>query len=196
MNGLQKRALATSGIVGLLLAVTAMIAYACTNLASLNLETATGAAGDRLDVTGSSFGAEPDVVLHWNSIEGQELATVTPDQAGNVTASIRIPSDAQPGYYVIVATQVGEDGSQVFGGPARAAFQVLGPGGEALATQPAGPDQLAQFATSSTSAASAGMIALTAALGIIGLGLFGAGVAGLARQAGGAPEAATSKRRD
>lgn len=189
----RTRAVTMAGVVGMLLAVTAMVAYACTNLASLNLETSTGAAGDQLTVSGSSFGAEPEVVLHWNSVEGQELASVTPDQAGNITASITVPEDVQPGYYVVVATQTAEDGSQVFGGPARAAFQVLGPGGEALSTQPAGPDQLAQFASSTGSTASAGMIALTAALGIIGLGLFGAGIAGVARQAGGAPETARAR---
>lgn len=179
----KRRALTVTGAVGFLLAATAMIAYACTNLASLNLESSTGAAGDTLQVTGSSFGAEPDVTLHWNSVEGAELATVTPDQAGNINATITIPEDAQPGYFVLVATQTGEDGSQVFGGPARAAFQVLGPGGEALETQPAGPDQLAQFAASSDSTSAAGMIALTAALGVLGLGLFGAGIAGFAREA-------------
>lgn len=182
MRRTKKRAVTVTSFVGFFLAATAMIAYACTNIASLNLESSTGAAGDELAVTGSSFGAEPEVVLHWNSIDGAELASVVPDQAGNISTSITVPEGTQPGYYVVVATQTGEDGSQVFGGPARAAFQVLGPGGEALQAQPAGPDQLAQFASESGATASAGMIALTAILGLLGLGLFGAGVAGFVRE--------------
>lgn len=181
----KRRALTVTSIVGFLLAATAIFAYACTNLASLNLETSTGAAGDEIAVTGSSFGAEPEVVLHWNSVEGAELATVTPDQAGNIATSVTVPADAEPGYYVIVATQVSEEGGQVFGGPARAAFQVLGPGGEALSAQPAGPDQLAEFASDSAATASTGMVALTALLGLLGLGLFGAGVTGFVRESRG-----------
>lgn len=182
MNRSKRRAVTITTIVGFILAATAMLAYACTNIASLNLESSTGAAGDRISVTGSSFGAQPEVVLHWNSIEGAELATVQPDRAGNIATSIVVPENTQPGYYVIVATQTSEDGGQVFGGPARAAFQVLGPGGEALQAQPAGPDQLAQFASGAPAAASSGMIALTALLGLLGLGLFGAGVAGFVRE--------------
>lgn len=181
----KRRALTVTSVVGFLLAATAIFAYACTNLASLNLETSTGAAGDEIAVTGSSFGAEPEVVLHWNSVEGAELATVTPDQAGNIATSVTIPEDAEPGYYVIVATQTSEEGGQVFGGPARAAFQVLGPGGEALSAQPAGPDQLAEFASDSAATASSGMVALTALLGLLGLGLFGAGVTGFVRESRG-----------
>lgn len=160
------------------------LAYACTNLATLNLEKATGAAGDQLAVTGSSFGAEQPVTLHWNSLEGAELATVKPDQAGNISATVTIP-EAQPGYYVLVATQTDEEGNQVFGGPARATFQVLGPAGAALDAQPASGEQLAAFSEQSQGI-STGMIALTALLGIAGIGLFGAGVAGFVRQTRGA----------
>lgn len=181
----KRRALTVTGVVGFLLAATAVFAYACTNLASLNLETSTGAAGDELAVTGSSFGAEPEVVLHWNSVEGAELATVTPDQAGNIATTVTIPEGAQPGYYVVVATQTSEEGGQVFGGPARAAFQVLGPGGEALAAQPAGPDQLAEFASETAATTSTGMVGLTVVLGLLGLGLFGAGIAGFVRESRG-----------
>lgn len=178
----RTRVLALTGFVGLILAATAAFAYACTNLATLNLSSATGQAGEQLTVTGSSFGAEPDVTLRWNSVEGSELATVTPDQAGNIQATVTVPEDAQPGYYVVVATQTNEEGSQTFGGPARAAFQVVGPAGDTLVAPQPGAEQLAQFATESATGISPGMIALTALLGVVGLGLFGAGVAGFARE--------------
>lgn len=180
MLSTKSRLGAIASVSALTLMLVGAIAYACTNLATLNLEKATGAAGDQIAITGSSFGADQPVTLHWNSLEGAELATVSPDQAGNISASVTIP-EAQPGYYVIVATQTGEDGSQVFGGPARATFQILGPGGAALDAQPASGEQLAAFSEQSQGI-STGMIALTALLGIAGLGLFGAGVAGFVRQ--------------
>jgi hypothetical protein len=161
--------------------LAASAAWACTNLATLNLSQAAGTSGQSITVTGSSFhvastGPATPVVLHWNGAAGPVLATVNPDATGNITATITIP-DAQPGYYVLVATQQ-TNGQDAYGTPARAAYQILAPGQRAAVTPNAVQGGTVAPATSST-----GVLALTIALGVVGLALFGAGVGAFARQA-------------
>ncbi|MGH9121055.1 MAG: hypothetical protein ACRDYC_03790 [Acidimicrobiales bacterium] len=171
------------GALGASLALGASAAWACTNLATLNLSSASGTVGQSITVTGSSFhaaqtGPQVPVVLHWNSVSGPALATATPDATGNISATIAVPQ-ANPGYYVIVAVQQATAGVDEYGTPARAAFEVITPGQHPAVTPNAG--QSAGVAT--TSPSSTGVIALTVALGVAGLALFGAGAASFARQA-------------
>lgn len=161
-------------------------AFACTNLATLNLSAASGQAGDTITVTGSSFSVPPDggipaVVMTWNGVDGEELASTTPDSAGNVSATFEIP-DGQPGYYVIVASQVDEDGVDLYGTPARASFQILGPGGESV-VQPVAPTPAV-----AGDAGTSGIVALTAILGVLGLALFAAGFGAFVKQLRGREE--------
>lgn len=169
-------------------------AFACTNLATLNLSAATGQAGDTITVTGSSFsvaeeGASQPVVLNWNGADGPELASTTPDDAGNISATFEVP-DGQPGYYVIVASQVDEEGEPMYGTPARASFQILGPAGES-AVQPAAPSPAVTAEPGTT-----GIIALTAILGVLGLALFAAGFTAFVKQMRGREEPATAPVRE
>lgn len=169
-------------------------AFACTNLATLNLSSATGQAGDTITVTGSSFavaseGESQPVVLNWNGADGTELASTTPDDAGNISATFEVP-DGQPGYYVILASQVDEEGEPTYGTPARASFQILGPAGESAA-QPAAPSPAVTAEPGTT-----GIIALTAILGVLGLALFAAGFTAFVKQMRGAEEPATAPVRE
>lgn len=166
--------------VGFLLAA-ASAAFACTNLATLNLSNAAGSGGQTITVTGSSFhvatsGPQVPVVLHWNSATGPVLATVTPDATGNISAQVTIPN-AQPGYYVVIASQQ-TNGVDEYGTPARAAFEILAPG-----QHPAVAPNAVQGGAVASSPSSSGVLALTIALGVLGLALFGAGVGTFARQA-------------
>lgn len=170
------------GTMGAALVLGLSTAWACTNLATLNLSSAAGQPGQAVTVTGSSFkvatsGPATPVVLHWNSVTGPALASVVPDQAGNISAQIAIPQ-AAPGYYVLVATQT-VDGTDAYGTPARAAYEIVAPGQHPAVTPNAG--QTAGVASSSPS--NTGVIALTIALGVAGLVLFGAGAGAFARQA-------------
>ena len=164
--------------------VFGMAAWACTNLATLNLSAAAGKAGDTVTVTGSSFrvakapAVSDSVVLHWNGADGPVLASVVPDKAGNISATFSVP-EGQPGYYVLVATQKDAKGVDAYGTPARASFQILGPNGESV-VQPAGSQANAPVASEPSSA---GIMALTAGLGVLGLALFGAGFTAFVRQA-------------
>jgi hypothetical protein len=176
-----RRLLLGCSVVGAGLLFAASAAWACTNLATLNLSNAAGTSGQSITVTGSSFhvassGAQTPVALHWNGAAGPVLATVTPDATGNISATVTIP-DAQPGYYVLVATQQ-TNGVDAYGTPARAAFQILAPG-----QHPAVSPNAVQGGTVASSPSSTGVLALTVALGVLGLALFGAGVGAFARQA-------------
>ncbi|MDQ6616878.1 MAG: hypothetical protein M3083_19555 [Actinomycetota bacterium] len=176
-----RRLLLGCGVAGAGLLFAASAAWACTNLATLNLSNAAGTSGQSLTVTGSSFhvassGAQTPVLVHWNGATGPVLATVTPDATGNISATVTIP-DAQPGYYVLVATQQ-DKGQDAYGTPARAAFQILAPG-----QHPAVAPNAVQGGTVAPSTSSSGVLALTVGLGVLGLALFGAGVGAFARQA-------------
>jgi len=194
MNLRRKCTLAFGGAAGALV-IAGAPAFACTNLATLNLSSTAGKAGDTVTVTGSSFRVDRTdvarslpVVLRWNGTEGTVLAEAQPDRAGNISATFAVP-DGQPGYYVIVATQRNDQGVDQYGTPARASYQILGPNGQSV-VQPAGTPATAVGSEGSSS----GVIALTIALGALGLGLFGAGFVAFARQARRAPSAAPVRK--
>lgn len=179
---MNKRRFGRMALMGGLLAMgvslaAASTAFACTNLAELNIGPAAGPAGTQVTVTGSAFAHVPantPVALHWGSANGPVLATLTPDKAGAIgPATVTIPADAAPGSYVIVASQTEIDNGQTpWGLPARTGFTVSGAGAPAAAAHSA-----AVGSVSSSSGASGGLIALTVALGIGGLILFGLGAA-------------------
>lgn len=191
-----KKGMAFFGTAVAAMAITAVAAFACTNLATLNLSTASGGVGDAVTVTGSSFRVsssadEPvmPVVLNWNGADGPILAETTPDDAGNISATFSVP-EGQPGYYVLVASQVDAEGVDAYGTPARASFQILGPNGEST-VQPAGTQ-----AATPAEPSSSGIIALTVGLGVLGLALFGAGFTAFVRQAKGSEAPVASKVRN
>src|SRR6478672_13325795 len=137
---LRKKVTTVFGAAAAASVIAGAAAFACTNLATLNLSSTAGKANDSVTVTGSSFkvnsanvSASDPVVLRWNGTEGTQLASVVPDKAGNISATFAIP-DGQPGYYVIVATQKDAKGVDAYGTPARASFQILGANGQSVVT--------------------------------------------------------------
>lgn len=174
------RAMVAGMVVLTAAAVSGAAAFACTALATIDAQAAAAPVGSTVTVTGSSFsaaaGAAP-VVFHWNGANGAEVARVTPDAAGNVTASFTVPK-ADAGYYTLVATQQNAKGEAVYGTPARQSFQVLGADGRA----PAAPAVAQPPLTPASSPDSGGVVALTMILGAAGLTLFGAGLTTMVRQ--------------
>ena len=192
---LRKKVAVVFGSAATATIVAGAAAFACTNLATLNLSSSAGKTGDTVTVTGSSFRvnatnveASDAVVLHWNGVDGATLAEVKPDRAGNISATFTVP-EGQPGYYVIVATQKDARGVDAYGTPARASYQILGPNGQSV-VQPVG----SSAGTVGTETSSSGIIALTVGLGALGLALFGAGFIAFVRQARRAPAAAAVRR--
>ncbi len=191
-----RKSLSLFGVLVTVLAVAGATAYACTNLATLNLSAATGKAGDTITVTGSSFrmpsGVETGVQLRWNGTDGPVLAETRPDRVGNISAQVQIPQ-AAPDSYVIVAVLRDAKGADTSGTPARAQFQIVGGAGRAA---PSATGAQAPVTATSSSGASSTSVALLLLLGAAGLGLFGAGFVAVARQARGqkAPAAAPVRR--
>ncbi|HEV2760479.1 MAG TPA: hypothetical protein VGV86_13020 [Acidimicrobiales bacterium] len=173
--------------------VVGAAAFACTNLATLNLSSTAGKAGDVVTVTGSSFavgrGDAPTlpVQLRWNGVDGMVLAEATPDRAGNISATFTVP-EGMPGYYVLVATQRNAQGVDTYGTPARASYQILGANGQSVVT----PATSAAAASVPSEPSSTGIIALTVGLGVLGLALFGTGFVAFVRQTRATAAAATA----
>ena len=167
------------------LVVTAAGAFACTNISTLNISDSSGRPGSTVLITGTSFGnSSPTgrrtttplpVRIRWNGTDGETLAEVLPDTAGNISASVTIPA-AAPGHYVIFAVQQDADGYHMYGTPARIAYQVLTPDG-----RPAPP--LAAAPTESTGAGSdpSDLPVALVVLGVLGGALFVAGFAAFVR---------------
>lgn len=156
-------------------------AFACTNLATLNLGTPSAKAGTAVSVTGSSFatakeGAAPiPVAIRWNSVNGPVLATLVPDASGSITGSFT-PPETTPGHYIVMATQLDDKGENQFGTPARVPFEILGPTGESV------PPPVRQLSSSSSDSSSSIPLVLLAVVGIGALALFAAGLASFQKE--------------
>lgn len=190
--------------LGACIAVFGGGAFACTNLATLNLSTSMGKPGDAVTVTGSGFMASADempmdgmvmdmsgmsmmgmgatsarspVVLRWNGPDGPVLSDAIPDKSGTISVLFTIP-ETRAGHYTVVAVQKNRQGFDVYGTPARAPIQVVGTGQPAgSGVRGAGPEGAAGQSNST------GVIALTIGLGVLGVGLLGAGGLGATRMA-------------
>ena len=169
-----------SGLVMLAVAVgLSASAWACTALATLEPSAAATPAGSNVAVTGSGFatkGAGP-VVVHWGGVAGPEVGRATPDANGNITAQVAVPK-ADPGQYVLVATQAKTNGEAVYGTPARASLGVTGTDGAVPAAPVAGTDNVT---TPPANSGGSGVVALTLVFAAAGLALFGAGFITLAK---------------
>jgi hypothetical protein len=178
-----RRTVASSAaLAAVALAVWGAAAFACTNLATLNLSSGTGKPGDVITVTGSSFrmpsGVTTGVLLRWNGLDGPVLAEALPDRVGNISTTFTVP-EVPPDNYVVVAVLRDARGNNTSGTPARAQFQVLG-----ATAQPVPAPAAAQLvAGGGTSSGSAVPLALLVTLGLAGTVLFGAGFVAVARQA-------------
>ena len=164
--------MATGLVVSFLAFGFAAAAFACTSLATLDAPTAAAPVGSNVSVTGASFSAKAGtpVVVHWGGASGPEVARAVPDASGRIAVNFAVPK-ADPGFHVLVATQLDAEGKAVYGTPARASFAVAGPDGAA----PASPAVAPQQPTSTPSSGTDGVLVLTLALGAAGLALFGAG---------------------
>lgn len=128
--------LASKGRVWLLVVMLVVAACMATSadLPSLEVTPIAGRPATTLEVRGERFSAAADageVRLRWDDADGRVLATVAPDQAGELTTTVSIPGDAEEGFHLLVATQrvAGDDGEMeaVFGTPAQATVRLYEP---------------------------------------------------------------------
>ncbi len=160
------------------------------HVAQLNISPATVAPGDTVTVTGTrGYGSEKSVDIRLDAIDGPVLATFQTDSQGFAAfgpGEVVIPTDTAPGAHVLVATQIlnEEDDSHIRGVPARAALEVVGPGGT-----PALGAELAPPVVGRPDA-----LAVEEQAGIGALVLLGLGVAGVAMFAAAMVALVSSKR--
>ncbi|MGH9177902.1 MAG: hypothetical protein ACRD0N_05035 [Acidimicrobiales bacterium] len=154
-------------------------AFACTNLATIGTSATSAKAGGVVTITGSSFAAPSEgeapapVAVRWNKVDGPVLTTLTPDAGGAVSGSFTLP-DASPGHYVVIATQVDDEGEPQFGTPARVAFEILSPSGASAAPAPATANTTSSSSSSSDSSVP---MALLVMAGVVAVGAVAAGLA-------------------
>ncbi len=195
------------------LLMLASAAFACTNLATINLSTSMGRPGDAITVTGSGFLANADempmdgMVMEDMGKGGTAMMGTTAGLAARSPVVLRwngpdgpvladaIPDrsgtisvlftvpEAQSGHYTVLAVQKNPQGYDVYGTPARAPLQVVG----------AGPPSGGGLRGSGPEGASAqstspATLALTVGLGVLGLGLLAAGGIAATRAIGGRRE--------
>ena len=187
MRKFRRNAVGVSGFAASFLLVLGLTAYACTNLATLNLSNTMGRAGDTITVTGSSFlttcvcGPQmppTPVKIRWGGVQGRVMAEVMPEKVGAVSAAFVVP-DVTPGYYVIAATQRDDAVNlDTQGTPALVSFQVLTPTGQSVVPE----SQVAAAGVRADEASSSAFLAATIGLGILGLALFVGGSAAVIRQ--------------
>jgi hypothetical protein len=187
MRMTRRRVSGFSGVAGAAVVALGIAAYACTNLATLNLSTAAGRPGDTITVTGSSFASvcicgpqlpPTPVKIRWHGVQGEVMAEVMPEKSGSLSAAFNVP-ETKPGYYVIAATQ--HDATfdiDVAGTPALATFEVLGPNGQSVV----GSGESAAANAPADQSTSTGLIAFTIGLGALGFALFVGGSAAVFRQ--------------
>lgn len=204
------------GRLAVLVAIGAFIvglgasAFACANLATLNLSTGAGRPGTTVTFTGAGFavprastGLSPTpVIVHWEWEDGPVIAEVVPDRYGSISAQFNVP-EARPGSHIIVATQktprrapgAPSDQPPAYfsepGTPARASFEVLAPGTVAAQRSPvieSGDGSDSQGELDATV-----WIVLTAAFGAVAMSLFGGGLIAFIHQTRKSREPATAR---
>lgn len=133
----QKRLGISGFVVAAVVAATASLAWACTGLPQINVDSrraagpdseaggdiASGPPGTRVFINGTEFGSGP-VELRWDSMTGKLLATTT---GPSFSVAVTIPQ-ATPGVYTILAVQ--SDDARNATGQARTPFEVTNPSAE------------------------------------------------------------------
>lgn len=174
----RRMALGALAAFGTLL-VAASTAWACVSGPVVNLSTVQAKPGEEVTLTGTGF-RQPDAVqVRFNALDGPVIATPGKPVNGNVTATFTVPPGTAPGSYVIIVSQVKDDGKLSLS-PVRAVLSVVGPSGQAPvlgAAAPSAGDRITGLVRADNSV-STGTLALVA-LGVAGLGMFTAGIAAL-----------------
>lgn len=105
-------------------------------MATLQLTPSAVEPGQRVEFEGSYYHDGTPVILRWDSVDGPEVATVSPAEMidfshgywRSISGNFTVPADAPPGAHVVVATQEETPGRPTWGVPSRAVVQVGGAG--------------------------------------------------------------------
>ena len=140
------------------------IAWACGRLSVINTNVKVASPGQEINVTGRNFdvraGSSP-VSIRLKTRTGEVLATTAPNSSGIINATVRMPANADPGWYVMLATQTLSNGLPASGTPGRTTFRVNPPQNAAAA-----PTGTAWNAPSGPAADGSGSLTLLLAIGL------------------------------
>jgi hypothetical protein len=128
----MKRKIGLSLIFAAVLPLAATsVAWACGILATLKLDTKVATPGQAVTATGRNYGTSgvSDVTIRLKSRDGQVLATSTPLAGGVLNATFPLPTNLDPGWYVLLATQTNTNGTPKAGTPGRTTLRVQGTAG-------------------------------------------------------------------
>lgn len=137
------RRLAVLGAVGIIAVplTVAATAFACANLMSAKLDRAAASPSTQVQFMGRNFnsraGASP-VAIRWNGRNGKVLFEGQPSRSGKLSTKFTVPT-AKPGYYMVLATQIGPNGKPAAGSPARAVLKVVRSTGSSNSSVAAAP---------------------------------------------------------
>lgn len=169
------------------LAIGAVVAFACIPISMLNLSPNTVSPGQSVtasiqQISVSAGQTAPQVVFHWQTLNGPVLATANPTVNGT-SATFKVPASvSQSGDYLVIATQQQQTGSSTWGMPARAVLHVAVNGSapaNSSGSAAASSSNTAGLATSSS--LSPGILALigigvaAVAISLVGLATWGVG---------------------
>ena len=119
----------------------ASVAWACGVLATLTIDARVAAPGQTVTATGSNYASSnpTPVTLRLNSRNGTALATAVPNSNGRINQTFSLPSNLDPGWYVVLATQFTSSGAVKSGTPGRTTLRIDPPGLGSSATPAAAP---------------------------------------------------------
>ena len=121
---ISRIALPTIAIAACGIVLAAAPAFACTSLATLNLDPAVGAAGSVIEANAAHFSpGGSQIVVRWNSLSGPIVWAGSPDANGGAAFQFVVPT-APSGYYVVIASQASSIVPQGGSGIARAQLTI------------------------------------------------------------------------
>ncbi|MCA1674508.1 MAG: hypothetical protein LC799_20730 [Actinobacteria bacterium] len=188
--------LGSASAVAAVLATTSQ-AWSCASLAAVEVNPNVVRPGQEVPVKVTFVNKDKPVTLRWNTLDGPVLATIEPATFteglhGNwrfAQANVRIPADATPGNYLMIANQEAVKGTNTWGIPARTLVQVSD--GRPLVGAPVGPPIVDRPNTLVTEESLSGGDLLVVGLGAAGITMLLAGIGIILAAGRRAPAAAT-----
>lgn len=160
----------------------AAAAWACGNLATLNVSPKVGGAGTTVTASGTNYRTTTgisNIEIHLDTRDGPVLKSIPP--AESFTTDVTIPAGTSAGYHLLVATQYTATGVPVSGTPGRTTFRVAGASGTSAvpaaspwssAKPPGGSEAAIRVDAGDPSGpALPALLALALSLGLLGVGV-------------------------
>ncbi|MGH9189990.1 MAG: hypothetical protein ACRD0Q_08170 [Acidimicrobiales bacterium] len=162
---------------GVVMVLTASLAWACTGLASLSSSASSTSPGQRMEIAGQGYAKNGgSVSVRFDSGWGDVLATARPDRNGKFRASVAVP-DMTPGDHVLLAIQSDAAGKSIVATGSLPLDVVAGPSAATVSPVPAASSSATPGSANRATAPGTAPWALAASLGLGAVVLLAAGAA-------------------